>query len=365
MSIEPSASSGPTATPPSSGVDRPTDRVGASDAPILSSAIAGRGRRVMTGLVVAILLASIVREVAQQTQGARGPTASSYATSPGGLAALHTLLRQRGADVIQLTKPINEAYANSDFLAGDRLVVLDQSLSPAEVETLRSFLAVGGELLGGGRRSGRWIGELWNVGSGDQGEQVEDGEFDVAEVREGASGNVTTIGGTEPVRSLRTSGDPLVWRDLGGDFTPLVVDRDFRVVLARQGTFDAIADPSLLSNETLAESDNAVFALGLLATDQRVVFAEAGHGFRSGPGSGLSAVPSNVRTLLLGLLLAAFLWMLAVGRRVGGPDLPSRPLPPGRFAHVAAVASLLDRTARTSSVATAAPASPLLESKEP
>ena len=313
--------------------------VGSPDTPIMNPALAGRGRRIIVALVMAVLLASIVREVSQQTRGARGPTASSYATSPGGLAALHTLLRQQGVEIIQLTKPINEAFAANDFMVGDRLVVFDQSLAPAEVDTLGYFITVGGELLGGGSRSERWIAELWNAD--DDGAQ----DRDVADVRPGKPGNVTTTGDTYPLRSLKTAGNPLVWNDLGGSFTPLVVDRESRVLLARQGAFDALADPSILSNATLARADNAIFALDLLVTDQRVVFAEAGHGFRSGTGAGLAAIPSTVRTLLLGLLAAAFLWMLAIGRRVGGPDLPSRPLPPGRFAHVAAVASLLDRAA--------------------
>ncbi len=321
----------------------PSSPLGANDAPILQPAGPGRGKRLAFAVVVAVLLASIVREVGQSTRGARGPTASSYATSPGGLAALRTLLTQQGTDVVQLTKPIDEAFANSDFLAGDRLVVLDQDLSPAEVETLRTFVSIDGDLLGGGSRSGRWIGELWDRGD----EEAPDGA-EVADVRAGAPGNVATIG-DGPARTLQTAGTALVWRDLGGEFSPIVVDDNFRVVLARQGSFDALADPSLLSNQTLAEADNAAFALELLATNQRVVFAEAAHGFRTGPGAGLAAIPSNVRTLLLGLLLATFVWMLAIGRRIGGPDLPSRTLPPGRYAHVAAVASLLDRTSSSPS----------------
>ena len=173
--------------------------------------------------------------------------------------------------------------------------------------------------------------------------QVEASDDEFATVRTGAAGEVTTIGDPLPVRVLTTSRTPVVWRGLGGTFNPVVVDREFRVVLARQGSFDALADPSILSNATLSSSDNAVFALELLGSDGRVVFAEAGHGFRSGTGAGLSAIPSNVRTLLLGFVLAILVWMFAVGRRIGGPDLPDRPLPPGRFEHVAAVASLLDR----------------------
>ena len=216
--------------------------------------------------------------------------------------------------------------------------MLDQSLSPGETEALATFVLRGGRLLGGGSRSGAWIGRLWN------GDEASDDE--TATVRRGAAGVVTTIGDPLPARTLTTSGIPVVWQGLGGRFNTVVVDREFRVVLARQGSFDALADPSILSNATLADTDNAVFALELLGSDRRVVFAEAGHGFRSDGGAGLSAIPSNVRTLLLGFVLAVVVWMFAVGRRVGGPDLPDRPLPPGRYEHVAAVASLLDRAAK-------------------
>lgn len=317
---------------------RPVGPVTAEDAPILSASLTGKGRRIFAIVVVGMLTLAVMRELSQQTRGARGPAASSYATSPAGLAALDALLQRQGVEVLQLTRPIDEAINRNEVSIDDRLVVLDQSLSPDETEALATFVLRGGRLLGGGSRSGAWIGRLWN------GDEATDGEF--AAVRNGAAGNVSTIGDPVPVRTMTTARTPVVWQGLGGRFNPVVVDREFRVVLARQGSFDALADPSILSNSTLAFTDNAVFALDLLATDGRVVFAESGHGFRSGTGAGLSAIPSNVRTLLLGSVLAVLVWMLAVGRRIGGPDLPDRPLPPGRFEHVAAVASLLDRAAK-------------------
>ncbi len=310
----------------------------AEDATILSAALTGKGRRIVIIVVVGVLALAVMRELSQQSRGARGPAASSYATSPAGLAALDALLRRQGVEVIQLTRPINEAIDRNEVSTDDRLVVLDQSLSPIETEALATFVLRGGRLLGGGTRSGTWIGRIWK---GDETSRDE-----VAEVMPGALGEVTTIDDTLPIRTLTTSRTPIVWKGLGGTFNPVVVDRDSRVVLAQQGSFDALADPSILSNATLSSTDNAVFALELLSGGGRVVFAEAGHGFRTGTGAGVSAIPSNVRTLLLGFVLAVLIWMFAVGRRVGGPDLPDRPLPPGRFAHVAAVASLLDRAAK-------------------
>lgn len=323
-------------TPQVASAPAPAGTVSAEDAPIMSAALTGRGRRIAIIVVVGVLALAVMRELSQQSRGARGPAASSYATSPAGLAALDALLRRQGVEVVQLTRPIDEAIDSGGVSTDDRLVVLDQSLSPDEAEALATFVLGGGRLLGGGSRSGTWIGRLWNgdEASGDA----------AAEVRAGAVGEVTTIGGTLPIRTLTTSRTPVVWRALGGSFNPVVVDSEFRVVLARQGSFDALADPSILSNATLAKTDNAVFALELLRGDGRVVFAEAGHGFRSGTGAGLSAIPANVRTVLLGFILAVLMWMLAIGRRIGGPDLPDRPLPPGRFEHVAAVASLLDRS---------------------
>lgn len=321
----------------------PEASVTVEDTPILSAALTGKGRRILITLVVGVLAVAVVRELSQQTRGARGPAASSYATSPAGLAALDGLLRRQGVEVVQLTRPIDEAIDRNEVSIDDRLVVLDQSLSPRETEALATFVRRGGSLLGGGSRSAAWIGRLWN------GDEASDDNL--AEVRPGAAGQVTTIGDTLAIRTLTTARTPLVWRGLG-ELTPVVVDREFGVVLAQQiswealGFFDALADPSILSNATLSSSDNAIFALELLGSGRRVVFAEAGHGFRSGAGSGLSAIPSNVRTLLLGFVLAVLVWMLAVGRRIGGPDLPDRPLPPGRFEHVGAVASLLDRAER-------------------
>ncbi len=322
----------PPSTPTTSGT--------AEDAPILSAALKGRGRRIFLVVVVGVLAVAVVRELSQQTRGARGPAASSYATSPAGLAALAELLRLRGVEVVQLTRPIDEAIESFEVSTDDRLVVLDQILSPAETEALATFVMAGGRLLGGGSRSAAWIERLWTnpwIGDETSGDEV-------TEVRPGTTGTLTTTGDTRSVRTLTTLGTPGVWRGLGGEFEPVVVDREFLVVLARQGSFDALADPSILSNATLSSTDNAVFALELLSGGRRVVFAEAGHGFRRG--AGFSAIPSNVRTLLVGFVLAVLVWMFAVGRRIGGPDLPDRPLPPGRFEHVAAVASLLDRAAK-------------------
>lgn len=346
----------PTA-PPS---DAPAPVVGAEDSSILAPGLAGRGRKILAIIVVGVLVVAVIRELSQQTRGARGPSASSYATSPAGLAALGELLRQQGTDVVQLTRPVDEAISRGEVSTDDRLVVLDQILSPAEADALATFVGRGGRLLGGGSRSVGWIGRVWD----DDDEQND--EF--AGVRSGAKGTVETIGGDGITRTLTTSDVPVVWRDLGGTFFTVVVDADFRIVLAQQGTFDALADPSILSNATLAQTDNAVFALELLGGTERVVFAEAGHGFRSGSGAGFSAIPANVRTVLLGLILGVLLWMLAIGRRIGGPDLPDRPLPPGRYEHVAAVASLLDRAERknrsTASTASAAEATTTTRPKD-
>ena len=322
---------------PSSSVDTTqlpvTPQLGADDAPIVSAgSLRGKGRRIVVGLCAAVLIVTIARESVQQNRGARGPSASSYATSGGGLAALASLLKSRGVEVIKLSHSLDDASNNNEILFDDVLVVLDQDLSQAERRFIRARIDSGARVVAGGTPSAPWMSRVLN-------------SPEPLQVDTGANGTVS-VPLDQDRQTLATTGSPLVWTQTPEPAKSLGFDQDGKTVVFEIAGLIAVADTSILSNANLAKVDNAAFALGLLTpnlTTGRVVFAEAGLGFRSGRGAGLAAIPPNVRTMLIGFVLAAFLWMLAVGRRVGVADIADRPLPPGRYEHVAAVASLLDR----------------------
>ena len=310
-----------------------TPELGADDAPLVNAgSLRGKGRRIVVGLCAAVLIVTIARESIQGTRGAHGPAASSYATSGGGLAALVSLLESRGVPVVKLTHSLDDASNNNEIRFDDVLVVLDQDLSQAERQFMGGRVYSGARVIGGGGPSAPWISRVLN-------------SPEPLQVDAGTDGTVSV-----PLdagrQTVATTGSPKVWTQTPEPAKSLGFDQDGQTVVFEIAGLIAIADTSILSNANLAKVDNAAVALGLLTPNLatgRVVFAEAGLGFRSGRGAGLAAIPPNVRTMLIGFVWAAFLWMLAVGRRVGVADIADRPLPPGRYEHVAAVASLLDR----------------------
>lgn len=321
-----------------------TPPVGVEDSSILAvTRIRGRGRRLLAIVCATALVLGIVRELTIQTRGARGPASSSYATSPEGLAALASLLAEQGVEVSKLTRPLDEAWYDNEISPIDTVVIFDQDLSEGERDFVRSRIFEGGTIIGGGRASSPWINDVTS----------NDGERDrPIAIVEGDAGRI--IDRTAGVRrSLAVTGNPNVWTDIPSGAESTGVDSNDNPVVFRLAGLTALADPSIVNNANLATADNAAFALDVFTPqpDGRVIFAEAGHGFRSGNGAGLAALPRGVRTALFGLLLGALTWMLAVGRRIGDADLTDRPLPPGRYEHVAAIASLLERAKGTAATA--------------
>jgi hypothetical protein len=243
---------------------------------IVSNRLRGSGRRVIIIVATLIMILFAIGQISRQLRGARGPRSSSFATTPGGLAALATLLTKQGIAVERLTVSLGEAINTGLVNPNDSLVIVDTPLSPDDVSAI--------------------------------------------EFRSEQQQRVIVIGSTSFDLDAPSPGNA---RGL------VIVD-----------------DAEPFTNAQLAVGANAVNAVTLLtpASGGRVVFAEAGHGFATGSGAGLRAIPAPVRTLLIGLVLGAVLWMFAVGKRIGEADRPDRLLPPGRFEHVTAVASLIQRS---------------------
>ena len=65
------------------------------------------------------------------------------------------------------------------------------------------------------------------------------------------------------------------------------------------------------------------------------------HGY--GPARGLAALPARFGWALIGLALAALVFMVARGRRLGPPEPERRDLPPPRRAYVDALAATMAR----------------------
>jgi hypothetical protein len=127
----------------------------------------------------------------------------------------------------------------------------------------------------------------------------------------------------------------------------LGTDEDTLLAIAKIGSGRALlmADATPLHNAFLGRKDNAALGLALAGPAGRpVVFAEGVHGY--GDETGLSALPWRWRFALVGIAIAAIVWMFARGRRLGPPEETHRALAPPRRDFVDALAATLARTRR-------------------
>jgi len=272
------------------------------------------------GLVVVLNLG--LRELDAHTRSPGGPVSSSYATAPEGTAAYAELLRRFDRPVLQLREPLDETPLD----AGATLVLLDpgREVSANDGLAVRAFVETGGRAIVGGDPTG-WLGN-------------------VSEPRPGWRPNASASArarGLPGVADIRTAGEG-AWVDPAG--RRLVVAAGRPVVVEERlgkGALVLVADPSPLQNRLLAAADNAGLGLAL-AGDRPVVFAETVHGY--GAASGVGAIPARWWWVFAGLFLAAVLFALARGRRLGPAELPWRELPPARVEFAEALATQLAKT---------------------
>lgn len=289
-------------------------------------------------IIAAVVSLNILLTLLGKVYGApEGRPSSSYATAPEGIAGFAELLARRGHPVVALRGALTESALPDDGV----VIVLDpDTITEAEVAALVTWTANGGSLVIGGRPQ-LWAEGLdferqpqWSPAGVPSAEPL----ADVPEMRD-----VTTIGG----EGFGSWEDPAAALPIAGTTSPART----LVAVATVGSGRAVllADPSVLHNRYLARNDNAVFALNLAAPPgTRVYFAEGVHGY--GTESGLMAIPFRWKVALIGLALASIVWMVAVGRRLGPPELETRDLPPPRRAYVDALATTLARTKKADEV---------------
>lgn len=289
--------------------------------------------RWVTGIVVAVIVMNVALSLLRETfAGPDGKPSSAYATAPEGIAAFAELLARRGYEVVPQRGSLTEGSPGSGVM-----VVLDpETITEEEVEALRSWVSEGGRLVIGGRPD-LWAKDLldfevkWSPAAVLSAEPL-------AEVPETVS--VATVGG----EGYGT------WEDSGAAVPVLGIEDAAARTLAAVTTIGAgrvvlLADTSVLHNRYLAEKDNAVFALNLAGPPGTTVhFAEGVHGY--GTATGLAAIPDRWKVALGGLVAAALVWMIAVGRRLGPPEAQGRDLAPSRRAYVDALTTTLARTKR-------------------
>lgn len=284
---------------------------------------------VLLGGVLALNVLLVVLD--RLTAGPSGPTSSSYATAPHGLAAYADLLRRTGHRVVR----VRDVPADAQLDPRSTVVVLDpEAPSDADAAAFRAFVEDGGRLIAGGALAASWLGALVDEGP----------EWSGAPIRRSAP--LAPVAEVGDVSEVRAAG-PGSWSETG-QALPVLGDADLvllAVASVGRGRVLLLADASPLQNRLLDEADNAALGLELAGPRARpVAFVESLHGY--GRVSGITAVPTNWLVALGLLVLAALVFMLARGRRLGPPEREDRALPPPRRDYVESLAAVLARTKR-------------------
>jgi Domain of unknown function (DUF4350) len=318
---------------------------------VISSAAGGRaetvrvrdGRGMRVGLYGLALLAGLILVSAlfnAFVPSQHGPTSSSYATTPGGLAAYAELLERAGHPVTQLRSPPASRVLNPDAT----VVLLDPDVVlSAQGRALRAFVAAGGRLVTGGSSGAGFLATILSRpptlrSSAPKAAVPLGAAAETAGVR-----RVVTLGQGGWVASTTPAGMRAVLGGPGG--RPLLL-----VGSIGGGRIALLADASPLQNRLLASADNAQLGVDLAGPAHRpVVFVESVHGY--GVARGLAALPSRWWWALAGLALAAVAWVAGRWRRLGPPSVPGRVLPPARSAYLQGMTSILRRANRPIEVA--------------
>jgi Domain of unknown function (DUF4350) len=284
-------------------------------------------------LAVVVGLALVSAAVDAFFPSQHGPTSSSYATTPGGLAAYAELLARTGHPVAQLRR----APASGVFAPDETVVLLDPDvLFESQGRALRAFVAAGGSLVTGGSSGAGFLATILP--------------------------RPPTLRSSAPrvagplAASSETAGVERVVSEGQGGWSPGTTPAGMRAVLGRPGSpplllvgsigrgrIALLADASPLQNRLLGSADDARLGADLAGPAGRpVVFVESVHGY--GVARGLAALPARWWLVLAGLGLAALAWVAAHWRRLGPPSARGRVLPPARSAYLQGMTSILRRT---------------------
>ena len=292
--------------------------------PLPENRAARAGLAVLAVVVAINVIAALVDALAPSPSG---PPSSSFATKPEGLAAWAELARRSGIPVRALRDPPSDASLDG---SGTVAVMDAGPITPDEARALRDFAERGGRVIAGGEPRG-WTATLLGT------DVPPDWDSDGPERARRLAETPETAG----VARVRTAGDGR-WTQADGAERALAGD-DGSLLLVRQvgsGRVALLADTSPLQNRLLDEADNAALALALSGRGP-LTFVESVHGY--GRESGLAALPARFAWALIGLVLAALVFMAARGRRLGPPERERRELAPPRRAYVDSLAATTAR----------------------
>jgi hypothetical protein len=171
--------------------------------------------------------------------------------------------------------------------------------------------------------------------------------------RQRSSGRWLTSTGADAPAALRFVA-PRVIQTVGGKILrPIIIDASGRSVVAKVGdrALYVLSDPDLLSNQGMADLDQATAALGLLdylnsTGASSVIFDVTLNGFGRSPSPLRLAFDPPFLAVTLALALAALLAAIQAMFRFGAVRLPERALAFGKTALIDNAAALVRRAGR-------------------
>lgn len=305
--------------------------------------MSGRSPAARAGLVVTAVVAGLIAisaAVDAFVPSQHGPTSSSYATTPGGLAAYAELLARVGHPVKQLRR----APASGLLRPQQTVVLLDPDLLlRPQGRALLDFVTAGGALVTGGSSGAGFLATILKRAP------------TLRSYAPKTAGPLAATPETAGVSRVVSLGD--------GGWSPRSAPAGMRAVLGAPGSpplllvgsigrgrIALLADASPLQNRLLASADNARLGVDLAgAAGRPVVFVESVHGY--GVARGLAALPARWWWMVAGLTLAAIAWIAGRWPRLGPPSARGRAFPPARSAYLQGMTNILRRADRPIEVA--------------
>jgi hypothetical protein len=279
------------------------------------------------GAVIGVLVGAglLLAALAGGRPGRDGPPLDPRSDGPLGTSALVSLLDGLGARV-ELSTGLPDA-------TDDVALVLQDRLDAAQVDHLATWVRAGGTLVITDPAS-PLTPPFDGLGIAGQRRTVEPGSCTITALQ-----SVGDVEGGAAVRFRVGSDDQLCFGDR--------VDGAFVVARTEgRGTLVAVGGAAFLTNELLAERDNAVLAAALLAPESgtAVRFVEAPLPAGGGDKTLGDLVPAGVKRGLLQLAIAFVLYAAWRAIRLGRPVLEDQPVEVAGSELVAAIGRLLART---------------------
>jgi hypothetical protein len=277
----------------------------------------------------------------------KGPEGSSFGTVGGGVAALADLAKSYNYPYARRLTSLDDAsrFGKHPLDPKSVLVILDTTVSSDAAANIDAFVSSGGRLVASIDSTSHWTASIVGVAK--------------AFTRETTDGKPTNAGAAlatnTSIGTLTVAGgsgfDAALFPELPAGKVSAVANRNDKPIAVQapigDGVVILLADASMLTNQLLGETDNAAFALELLGNGTRpIVFAEEPHGF--GASLTPTGLPANVRWFLIGLIVAALLWMITRSKRNGPPELAHRELAPARSVYLLSLVASIDRSEKKS-----------------